>query len=135
MLDELKDEFLVGTYSSMSYAKKIISDELAKIMSCGKGHCGLADDIEIYTSWGKDILKYAKVLYPGRIGITDDYIDVLVNNAGIVDDEIMLLMEPEKWHRVVDVNLNSFFYCTRRVIEGMVINHHGRIVNISSRHI
>lgn len=62
----------------------------------------------------------------------DDYIDVLVNNAGIVDDEIMLLMEPEQWHRVIDVNLNGFFYCTRRVIEGMVMNHHGRIVNISS---
>lgn len=62
----------------------------------------------------------------------DEYIDVLVNNAGIVDDEIMLLMEPEQWHRVVDVNLNGFFYCTRRVIEGMVMNHHGRIVNISS---
>ena len=62
----------------------------------------------------------------------DEYIDVLVNNAGIVDDEIMLLMEPEQWHRVIDVNLNGFFYCTRRVIEGMVINHHGRIVNISS---
>lgn len=62
----------------------------------------------------------------------DDYIDVLVNNAGIVDDEIMLVMEPEQWHRVIDVNLNGFFYCTRRVIEGMVENHHGRIVNISS---
>ena len=62
----------------------------------------------------------------------NDYIDVLVNNAGIVDDEIMLLMEPEQWHRVIDVNLNGFFYCTRRVIEGMVMNHHGRIVNISS---
>lgn len=62
----------------------------------------------------------------------DKYIDVLVNNAGIVDDEIMLAMEPEQWHRVVDVNLNGFFYCTRRVIEGMVINHHGRIINISS---
>jgi len=62
----------------------------------------------------------------------DDYIDVLVNNAGIVDDEIMLMMEPEQWHRVLDVNLNGFFYCTRRVIEGMVMNHHGRIVNISS---
>ena len=62
----------------------------------------------------------------------DDYIDVLVNNAGIVDDEIMLLMEPDQWHRVIDVNLNGFFYCTRRVIEGMVENHHGRIVNISS---
>ena len=62
----------------------------------------------------------------------DDYIDVLINNAGIVDDEIMLAMEPEQWHRVIDVNLNGFFYCTRRVIEGMVENHHGRIVNISS---
>ena len=62
----------------------------------------------------------------------DEYIDVLVNNAGIVDDEIMLMMEPEQWHRVIDVNLNGFFYCTRRVIEGMVINHHGRIVNVSS---
>lgn len=62
----------------------------------------------------------------------DDYIDVLVNNAGILDNEIMLFMEPEQWHRVVDVNLNGFFYCTRSVIEGMVINHHGRIVNISS---
>ena len=62
----------------------------------------------------------------------NDYIDVLVNNAGIVDNEIMLLMEPEQWHRVIDVNLNGFFYCTRRVIEGMVMNHHGRIVNISS---
>jgi 3-oxoacyl-[acyl-carrier protein] reductase len=62
----------------------------------------------------------------------DDYIDVLVNNAGIVDDEIMLMMEPEQWHRVLDVNLNGFFYCTRRVIEGMVENHHGRIINISS---
>lgn len=62
----------------------------------------------------------------------DDYIDVLVNNVGIVDDEIMLMMEPEQWHRVIDVNLNGFFYCTRRVIEGMVINHHGRIINISS---
>jgi 3-oxoacyl-[acyl-carrier protein] reductase len=61
-----------------------------------------------------------------------EYIEVLVNNAGILDNEIMLFMEPEQWHRVVDVNLNGFFYCTRRVIEGMVINHHGRIVNISS---
>jgi len=62
----------------------------------------------------------------------DEYIDVLVNNAGIVDDEIMLMMEPEQWHRVIDVNLNGFFYCTRRAIEGMVENHHGRVVNISS---
>ena len=56
----------------------------------------------------------------------DEYIDVLVNNAGIVDDELM------QWHSVIDVNLNGFFYTTRKVLEGMVENRHGRIVNISS---
>lgn len=62
----------------------------------------------------------------------DEYIDVLVNNAGIVENEIMLAMEPAQWHSVIDVNLNGFFYCTKRAIEGMVMNHHGRIINISS---
>ncbi len=62
----------------------------------------------------------------------DKYIDVLVNNAGIVDDELLLWMTPEQWHSVIDVNLNGFFYCTRKVLEGMVENRHGRIVNISS---
>ena len=62
----------------------------------------------------------------------DEYIDVLGNNAGIVDDELMLWMEPEQWHSVIDVNLNGFFYCTRKVLEGMVENRHGRIVNMSS---
>ncbi len=62
----------------------------------------------------------------------DDYIDVLVNNAGIVDNELMLWMEPKQWHSIIDINLNGFFYCTRRVIEGMFEKRHGRIVNISS---
>lgn len=62
----------------------------------------------------------------------DEYIDVLVNNAGIVDDELMLWMEPEQWHSVIDTDLNSFYYITRRILEGMFENRHGRIVNISS---
>ena len=62
----------------------------------------------------------------------DEYIDVLVNNAGIVDDELMLWMEPEQWHSVIDTDLNSFYYITRRILEGMFENRHGRIVSISS---
>ncbi len=67
-----------------------------------------------------------------QINHPDDYIEVLVNNAGIVRDNLMLDMPEEDWHAVVDTNLNGFFYVTRRVLENMIINHNGRIINMSS---
>lgn len=62
----------------------------------------------------------------------DAFIEVLVNNAGIVRDDVMLSLEPEAWHDVLDTNLNGFFYVTKRVLENMVLNHSGRIINMSS---
>lgn len=62
----------------------------------------------------------------------DDYIDVLVNNAGVVHLDLMLTMDTQQWHGMIDTNLNQLFYVTRRVAEGMVVNHHGRIINIAS---
>lgn len=62
----------------------------------------------------------------------DDYIEVLVNNAGITRDDVLLGIDPADWHAVVDTNLNGFFYITRRVLEDMLINHNGRIINMSS---
>lgn len=62
----------------------------------------------------------------------DDCIDVLVNNAGIRDDSLMVFMSDDQWHRVVDTTLNGFYYLTRAVIEQMVRSRHGRIVNITS---
>jgi len=62
----------------------------------------------------------------------DEYIEVLVNNAGIVRDNLMLDMPAEDWHAVVETNLNGFFYITRRVLEDMIVNHHGRIINMTS---
>lgn len=62
----------------------------------------------------------------------DAFIEVLVNNAGIVRDNLMLDMPAEDWHAVVDTNLNGFFYLTRRVLEEMMVNRSGRVINLSS---
>lgn len=62
----------------------------------------------------------------------DDYIDVLVNNAGIRRDTLMIFMQNEDWDGVVDTTLNGFFYTTRRLLKGMLGHRHGRIVNMVS---
>ncbi|MEH0019223.1 MAG: 3-oxoacyl-ACP reductase FabG [Desulfobacter sp.] len=59
-------------------------------------------------------------------------IDVLVNNAGINDDMLMVMMKPEKWHRVVDTNLTGFFNVTKPVVKKMLSKQQGRIINITS---
>lgn len=62
----------------------------------------------------------------------DDYISVLVNNAGIRQDNILVFMTDEQWHSVLNTTLDGFFFLTRRVVKGMMTHRYGRIVNISS---
>jgi 3-oxoacyl-[acyl-carrier protein] reductase len=62
----------------------------------------------------------------------DKYIEVLINNAGIRDDSLMAWMEEEQWDSVIKTNLDSFFYVTRLVLNGMLANKYGRIVNVVS---
>ncbi|WP_397475741.1 acetoacetyl-CoA reductase [Pusillimonas sp.] len=57
---------------------------------------------------------------------------VLVNNAGITRDGLFRKMSREDWRAVMDTNLNSLFNVTKQVIEGMIENQWGRIINISS---
>lgn len=59
-------------------------------------------------------------------------VDVLVNNAGITRDGIFRKMSPEDWKAVIDTNLNSLFFVTRQVLDGMLERGWGRIINISS---
>lgn len=59
-------------------------------------------------------------------------IDVLVNNAGITRDTLLLRMKPEEWQAVIDLNLTGVFLCTRAVSKTMLKQRSGRIINISS---
>ncbi|MBH52042.1 MAG: 3-oxoacyl-[acyl-carrier-protein] reductase [Chloroflexi bacterium] len=59
-------------------------------------------------------------------------IDILINNAGIIDDNLLIRMSVEAWDRVIATNLNGTFYCTRAVIRNMIKQRWGRIINIGS---
>jgi 3-oxoacyl-[acyl-carrier protein] reductase len=59
-------------------------------------------------------------------------VDYLVNNAGIVDDNLILRMKPESFKKVIDVNLIGAFNCTKQVVRGMIRQKFGAIVNIAS---
>ncbi|MDF3839900.1 acetoacetyl-CoA reductase [Cupriavidus basilensis] len=59
-------------------------------------------------------------------------VEILVNNAGITRDCAFRKMTDSDWHDVIDTNLNSAFYMSRAVIEGMRDRQFGRIINISS---
>jgi 3-oxoacyl-[acyl-carrier protein] reductase len=63
---------------------------------------------------------------------SDKYIEVLVNNAGIKDDVLMLWMQDEQWDSVLKTSLDGFFYVTRAVLSGMMMKKYGRIVNVVS---
>jgi len=60
------------------------------------------------------------------------YIHVLVNNAGIRKDALVMWMKNEEWHDVINTNLNSFLWVTRPLLKDMLINKYGRIINVVS---
>lgn len=59
-------------------------------------------------------------------------VQVLVNNAGITQDGLLMRMDDNDWERVLDVNLNSVFRTSKRAIKGMMKARQGRIINITS---
>jgi 3-oxoacyl-[acyl-carrier protein] reductase len=63
---------------------------------------------------------------------SNSYIEVLINNAGIRKDMLMMWMENSHWQNVLNTNLNGFFFVTRSVLKNMLVNKYGRIVNVVS---
>lgn len=62
----------------------------------------------------------------------DKHIEVLVNNAGITRDNLMVFMTDEEWESVMSTNLDSFFYVTRQVLKEMIVTKRGKIINMVS---
>jgi len=62
----------------------------------------------------------------------DKVIEVLVNNAGIRKDNLLAMMPESDWHSVLQTNLDSFYYITKLVLTGMLLQRYGRIVNVVS---
>ena len=59
-------------------------------------------------------------------------VEVLVNNAGITRDNLLLRMEPEAWDQVIETNLRSVYLCSRAAMRGMLRSKWGRIISVSS---
>lgn len=62
----------------------------------------------------------------------DAVVEVLINNAGIRNDNLLMWMEPQDWDGVIDINLTGFYNVTKALINQMLLNRYGRIVNIVS---
>ncbi len=59
-------------------------------------------------------------------------IDILINNAGVTQDNLTIRMKDEEWDRVINLNLSSTFFMTKNVIKKMLKNKSGKIINITS---
>lgn len=62
----------------------------------------------------------------------DAVIEVIVNNAGITRDNLMMWMENEEWENVLNTTLNGFYNVTRTLIQDLLKNRYGRIINVAS---
>ncbi|MDR1907120.1 MAG: 3-oxoacyl-[acyl-carrier-protein] reductase [Puniceicoccales bacterium] len=95
----------------------------SEIMAIG----GTAEAMAVDVSDGK-----AVELACERLLEEHEVIDILINNAGITRDALLMRMSEEDWEDVIRTNLSSCFYWTKHLLRGMVQHRWGRIVNISS---
>jgi len=107
-------------YASSSGAADAVVAEIA-----GAGGEAIALQADVSKADQVDALFAAVMEKWGRV-------DVLVNNAGITRDTLLLRMKPEDWQAVIDLNLTGVFLCTRAASKIMLKQKSGRIVNISS---
>ncbi|MEL6814250.1 MAG: 3-oxoacyl-[acyl-carrier-protein] reductase [Cyanobacteria bacterium J06598_3] len=144
MAGALADKVAIITGSSRGIGKAAamaIAAEGAKIVVNYANSSGAADEVvaAIKAGGGEAIALQADVSKADQVdamikATMDAFgrIDVLVNNAGITRDTLLLRMKPADWQAVIDLNLTGVFLCTRAVSKIMLKQRSGRIINISS---
>ncbi len=112
------------------------------LVNCVGNRAGAEETLETVRSLGRDgeILMFdvssrdqvAAAVESWEDAHPDEFVEVLVNNAGIRRDNILLFMPEEDWKRVIDITLGGFYNVTQAVLQPMLVHKRGRIVNISS---
>ena len=140
----LKDKVILITGGSdgLGYASaELLSSQGANVVICGRRGDYLKEKADIITEKTKnqvlaiqaDVSKAddCKKLVEETIS-NFKKINVLVNNAGITKDGLLMRMKTDDWQKVLDLNLSGVFYCTRAVSRQMLKQKKGRIINITS---
>jgi 3-oxoacyl-[acyl-carrier protein] reductase len=140
----LKDKAVVVTGGNRGIGKAIalaFAQKGCSVAICGTNEATLKETafelekagspkclaLKLDVSKGNEVEKFSKAVLEafGKI-------DVLVNNAGITRDNLMLRMSEEDWEEVLDVNLKSAFLMTKYFVKAMMKLRQGRIINITS---
>jgi 3-oxoacyl-[acyl-carrier protein] reductase len=108
------------TYSSSAEAAKVLEDELIALGVKAKGYQSNAADFNEAQKLVDDVLA------------TFGNIDILINNAGITKDNLLMRISEEDFDKVIEVNLKSVFNMTKAVQKTMLKNRAGSIINMSS---
>ncbi|MBE9190331.1 3-oxoacyl-[acyl-carrier-protein] reductase [Gloeocapsopsis crepidinum LEGE 06123] len=143
-LQKLRDKVAIVTGASRGIGKAIalsLASEGANIVVNYASSSTAAEQVvaEIAAGGGSAIALQADVSKADQVealinAVMEKWnrIDVLVNNAGITRDTLLLRMKPEEWQAVIDLNLTGVFLCTRAVSKIMLKQRSGRIISITS---
>ena len=136
----LKNKKILITGASGGIGKALCKNycnQGCKIIFTSSSHEKLED---LKKQFGKDHLYYILDLSNlndlesniNKISDENKDIDILINNAGITDDNLLLRMKPDQWNSVININLNSNFYIIKSIISNMIRNKSGKIIGITS---
>jgi 3-oxoacyl-[acyl-carrier protein] reductase len=143
-LQNLKDKVAIVTGASRGIGKAaalaLVSQGAKVVVNYARSSEAAEVTVqEITDAGGEAIALQADVSQSGEVDnliktTLDKFgrIDVLVNNAGITKDTLLLRMKPEQWQAVIDLNLTGVFLCTKAVSKIMLKQRSGRIINIAS---